>query len=139
MSAIHQALVVVTHHLSQTSKALLQSVQTEHHTNSLAIIVEFGVIAELNSSIHLLFQIYVAVPATVNATRLEITGFQKEISFFPHVSIEAPPWKPMIAMASNYLQTIGKDPRTALAEGKRLITELRSLLSLDLYRYKIVA
>ena len=78
-----------------------------------------------------------AVPATVNATSLETTGFQKEISFFPHVSVEAPPWKTMIALASNYIQTIGHDWRTALAGGKRLMTELRSLLSLDLYNYKI--
>lgn len=73
------------------------------------------------------------MPATVNATRLEINGFQKEISFFPHVSVEAPPWDTMITLATNYLQTTGHDWRTALAEGKRFMTDLRSLLSLDLY------
>lgn len=82
----------------------------------------------------LLFQIFLAMPATINVEKLKSAVKLKfEAKFFPHLSTEAAPVDFFSGGLEKVVSSTLANWRVGLEEGKEYLLGLKALLSLDLY------
>ena len=78
-----------------------------------------------------------AVPATINATKLKATfKLETESKFFPHLSIEALPVHELLGGLEKVISSFFTSWNAGLIEGKEFFMGLKEMLSLDLYSIK---